>query len=42
VISDALKELLLENPDRHLDELAAFLQDEFELAVSNSTISRAL
>jgi transposase len=42
VIFDALEELLLGNPDRHLDELTAFLQDEFELAVSNSTISRAL
>lgn len=41
VIFDALKELLLERPDRHLDEFAAFLQ-EFDVVVSISTISRAL
>jgi transposase len=39
---DALKELLLEKPDRQLDELAAFLRDEFDVEVSISTISHTL
>ena len=39
---DALKELLLQKPDRQLDELAAFLQEEFDVDVSTSTISRTL
>lgn len=42
VMLDALKELLLERPDRHLDELVVFLQYEFEVGVSISTVSRAL
>lgn len=42
VMFDALKEMLLGKPDRQLDELAAFLQEEFDVEVSNSTISRTL
>lgn len=42
VMSDALKEMLFSKPDRQLDELAVFLQDDFEVEVSNSTISRTL
>ena len=42
VMFDALKELLLGKPDRQLDELAAFLQDDFDVEVSKSTISRTL
>jgi len=42
VMFDALKELLLRKPDRQLDELAAFLQDDFDVEVSKSTISRTL
>lgn len=38
VVSDALKEMRLSKPDRRLDELAAFLQDDFEAEVSNSAI----
>lgn len=42
VMFDALKEMLLGKPDRQLDELAAFLQEDFDVEVSNSTISRTL
>ncbi|GAB7336309.1 hypothetical protein MBLNU13_g09053t1 [Cladosporium sp. NU13] len=42
VMVDALKEMLLGKPDRQLDELAAFLRDDFDVEVSNSTISRTL
>jgi hypothetical protein len=34
---DALKELLLRKLDRQLDELAAFLREEFGVKVSIST-----
>jgi len=33
---------LLEMPDQYLDEMALFLWDEFEVRVTNSTISRTL
>jgi hypothetical protein len=39
---NALREFLLEKPDRYLDELAVFLWDEFQAAVIPSTISRTL
>ena len=39
---EALREHLLEKPDRYLDELAIFLWDDFEAVVTASTISRAL
>lgn len=39
---DALKELLLGKSDRRLDELAAFLLEEFDVEVSTLTISRML
>jgi transposase len=39
---EALREHLLEKPDRYLDELAVFLWDEFEAMVTTSTISRTL
>ena len=39
---EALREHLLEKPDRYLDELVVFLWDEFEATVTASTISRAL
>jgi transposase len=39
---DALREHLLERPDRYLDEMAVFLWDEFEVLPALSTISRAL
>ena len=39
---DALKELLPRKPDRRLDELAAFLREEFDVEVLTSTISRSL
>ena len=39
---DALEELLLRKPDRQLDELAAFLREEFDVEISASTISRTL
>jgi hypothetical protein len=41
-IFDALEELLLGKPDRQLDELAAFLREEFDVEVSTPTISRTL
>ena len=39
---EALKGLLLRKPDRQLDELAAFLREEFDVEVSISTISHTL
>jgi transposase len=39
---EALCEHLVEKPDLYLDEMAEFLQDEFEVLVSSYTISRAL
>jgi hypothetical protein len=39
---DALREHLLEKPDLYLDEMVAFLWDDFEAPVTMSTISRAL
>jgi hypothetical protein len=39
---DALREYLLERPDRYLDEMAVFLWDEFDIRVTKSSISRAL
>jgi hypothetical protein len=39
---DALKELLLGKPDWQLDELAAFLREEFDVEVSTSTMSCTL
>lgn len=39
---NALCDHLSENPGLYLDEMAAFLQDEFDVCVANSTISRAL
>ena len=39
---DALREHLLENPGLYLDELAVFIHDEFDVLVTESTISRAL
>jgi hypothetical protein len=38
-VSDALKEFLLRKPDRQLDELAAFLREEFDVENLNSTVS---
>jgi hypothetical protein len=42
IMLDALREHLLEKPDRYLDELAVFLWDEFEAMVITSIISRTL
>jgi transposase len=42
VMFDTLEEVLLERPDRHLDELAAFIQNDFEVAVSMWTFGRVL
>jgi transposase len=39
---DALKELLLRKPGRQLDELTAFLREEFDVEVATSTMSRTL
>ena len=39
---DALRQHLLEKPDRYLDELVVFLWDEFEILVTVATISRTL
>ena len=41
-MSEALREHLLEKPDRYLDEMAVFLLDEFGTLVPTSTISRTL
>jgi transposase len=38
----ALKEMLLRKPDRQLDEVVAFIQDDFDVEVSSATIGRAL
>lgn len=37
-----LSEHLLEKPDQYLDKMVVFLWDEFEILVSQSTISRSL
>jgi len=42
VTPDASKEVLLGKPDLQLDDLAAFLQDNFEVEILISTISRTL
>jgi transposase len=39
---EALREHLLEKPDRYLDELVVFMWDDFEAVVTASTINRAL
>jgi transposase len=39
---EALREHLVEKPDRYLDEMAVFLLDEFGTLVPTSTISRTL
>jgi transposase len=38
----ALREYLLDKPDRYLDELASLLQDDFDVQVTTVSISRAL
>jgi transposase len=38
----ALREYLLDKPDRYLDELAILLQDDFDVLVTTVSISRAL
>lgn len=39
---EALREHLLEKPDKYLDEMVIFLWDEFRILVAASTVSRAL
>jgi hypothetical protein len=39
---EVLREHLLEKPGQYLDELAVFLWDEFEVLVTNATISDML
>lgn len=39
---EALLEHLIKKPSVYLDEMAVFLQDEFDIAVSPSSIKRAL
>jgi transposase len=41
-ILEALYDHLLEKPELYLEEIAIFLQDEFEVLVSISSISKAL
>jgi transposase len=39
---DTLREHLLEKPGLYLDELVVFIHNEFNVLVTESTISRAL
>jgi hypothetical protein len=42
IMLKALREYLLKNPDRYLDEMAVFLWDKFGALIPTSTISRTL
>jgi hypothetical protein len=42
IMLEALREHLLEKPDRYLDEIAVFMWDEFVALVLATTISRML
>ena len=41
-MQDALRQLLVEQPDRYLEEMEGFLADKFAVRVSGSTLSKTL